>query len=145
MMKNEGFKMGNPVWRKYVALQLPRWLEWMANNPAISHVEMIQRFILSNPYYTPDFESLTEVDEVLSLLIVDTEFLESLSDKGAEVWYYSTFSDFVDEVEPFGKYYDDLKLFIRLFKKYIWWFERTYSYFREYLANHLESQGRTFK
>jgi len=137
--------MGNPVWRKYVASKLPLWLDWMVNNPAISHVEMIQRFILSNPYYTPDFTDYNEIDDVLTLLIIDKEFLESLSNKGCEVWYYSTFSDFTEEIEPFGNYYDDLKLFIRLFKKYNWWFERTYSYFREELANHLESQGRTFK
>ena len=137
--------MGNPVWRKYVALQLPKWLDWMANNPAISHVEMLQRFILSNPYYTPEINGDSEIEEILSLLLIDIEFIESLSNKGAEVWYYSTFSDFTEEIEPFGEYYDDLKLFIRLFKKYNWWFERTYSYFREYLADHLESIGRTFK
>ena len=137
--------MGNPIWRKYVALQLPKWLEWMANNPAISHVEMLQRFILSNPYYVPDFKETTEIDKMLSVLLVDLEFIESLSNKGAEVWYYSDFKDFVDELEPVTPYYDDLKLFVRLFKRYMWWFERTYTYFRKYLADHLESMGRTFK
>ena len=137
--------MGNPIWQRYVALQMPKWLEWIANNSIISHVEMAQRFIVSHPYYIPNTNSDDKINEILDKLIMDRKFIDSLSDKGAKVWYYSNFNDFLTALRPFVDHYPELKPLVRLFERYLWWFERTYAYLREELAEHLKSQGRTFK
>ena len=44
-------KLVNPVWAKYVAEQMPNWLEWFRNIHLKSYVELADKFIQLNPYY----------------------------------------------------------------------------------------------
>ena len=140
--------MGNLVWKRFVTLRLPIWVEWFLNNPVKSHFQVIHRFILSNPYYVPPLHSTeedVEVQNIFSQLMIDTEFIDSLSDKGAQVWYNSNFSDFIEELKPYMKRYEELKLLISLYNKFPWWFERVYAHLRREMAKYLENKGRTFK
>lgn len=140
--------MSNLVWKRFVTLKMPLWVEWFINNPVKSHFEVIHRFILANPYYVPqlsnDKES-GEVHDIFSHLMVDTDFIDSLSDKGAKVWYASNFSDFIEEIKPYMRRYDELKMLVSLYNKFPWWFERVYAHLRRELARYLESKGRRFK
>ena len=45
--------MSNLVWRKYVINKMPYWIEWFKNNHFQSYIEMLHRFIITNPYYLP--------------------------------------------------------------------------------------------
>lgn len=140
--------MSNLVWKRFVATQLPVWLEWFKNHHVPSHVDMIQKFIITHPYFilqSNEVEKYAADNEFLDTLMMNKEFLESLSDKGCEVWYNSTFSDFVNEIRPYQDVYREFRYIIKLFDKYTWWFERVYLYIRFELAEHLESIGRSFK
>tara|TARA_R110002110_G_scaffold55201_1_gene157738 strand:+ start:222 stop:653 length:432 start_codon:yes stop_codon:yes gene_type:complete len=143
--------MSNLIWKKFVSIMLPSWLEWLANHSVEAHVGLVQRFILSHPYYIPPskFRNFTPEDDdiydLMNQLFIGKDFLESLTDKGAEVWYHSSFEDFVEELRQLEGRFTDIKLFIRLYDKFSWWFERVYAYIREDIASYLISQGRTFK
>jgi len=148
MKKNEGLLMSNLVWRRFVATQLPDWIAWFKNNHVPSHIVMIQKFIMTHPYFIPnakEVERYAVENELLESLMVNKEFLESLSDKGCEVWYNSTFLEFVDELRPYEGIYKEFKYIVKLFDKYNWWFNRVYLYMRNEIADHLESIGRSFK
>ena len=140
--------MTNLVWRRFVATQLPEWVSWFKNHHVPSHIDMIQKFIITHPYfipYTEEVEQYASDNEFLESLMLNMDFLESLSDKGCEVWYNSTFSEFVDELRPYEEIYKDFKHIIKLFDKYSWWFNRVYLYMRSEIAEYLESIGRSFK
>ena len=143
--------MSNLIWKRFVSSMLPSWLEWIANHSVKSHVELSQRFILSHPYYIPPSkfihiaEPKDDIYDLMNQLFLGKDFLESLTDKGAEVWYYSSFEDFVNELRVLEPRFTDISLFVRLYDKFSWWFERVYSYTREDIADYLVGQGRTFK
>ena len=140
--------MSNLVWRRFVATQLPEWIAWFKNNHVPSHIDMIQKFIMTHPYFIPSAEEVEQYatdNKFLESLMLNVDFLESLSDKGCEVWYNSTFLEFVDELRPYEVIYKDFKHIIKLFDKYSWWFNRVYLYMRSEIAEHLESIGRSFK
>ena len=140
--------MANLVWRRFVAMQLPEWVSWFKNHHVPSHIDMIQKFIITHPYFIPYPKEVKEYaidNEFLASLMLNREFFDSLSDKGCEVWYNSTFSDFIDELRPYQQPYNDFKHIINLFDKYSWWFNRVYSYIRVELAEYLENLGRSFK
>ena len=125
--------MLNPIWKKYVSLQMPIWLEWMANNPVISHIEMLQRFILTHPYYVPNFDEDNETKEILTQIFNNQDFINSLSDKGINMWYHSNIKEFAEVLGDYGLKYPDLQLVIKLLEQYEWWFERTYSEYKKNL------------
>ena len=103
--------MSNPVWKRYILNSLPNWLDWFANNHTASHIQLFEKFILANPYYVADLEKLEdEQDEFMLSLIYDEEFINSLSEKGLTVWYYSDFKDFLQTLEPYTKANRDLMI-----------------------------------
>tara|TARA_R100000963_G_C4643513_1_gene107306 strand:+ start:966 stop:1379 length:414 start_codon:yes stop_codon:yes gene_type:complete len=137
--------MLNPIWKKYVALQMPTWLEWIANNPLISHIEMLQRFILTHPYYIPNFDEDNSSTELLMNIFNNEDFINSLSPKGIDIWYHSNISEFKDVLIVYNEKYPDLNLIINLISKYEWWFERTYSEFKKNILIQYQSLGGNFK
>ena len=137
--------MLNPIWKKYVALQMPTWLEWIANNPLISHIEMLQRFILTHPYYIPNFDEDNSSTELLMNIFNNEDFINSLSPKGIDIWYHSNITEFKDVLIVYNEEYPDLNLIINLISKYEWWFERTYSEFKKNILIQYQSLGGNFK
>ena len=87
----------NPVWVRYTSLHIEDWLRWMRGVHLRSYVELTERFIDLNPHYIP-----TGKEENLSLLdnlLMDREFVESLSDTGIKVWADSSLIEFVRVLE----------------------------------------------
>lgn len=128
-----------------MALQMPTWLEWIANNPLISHIEMLQRFILTHPYYIPNFDEDNSSTELLMNIFNNEDFINSLSPKGIDIWYHSNISEFKDVLIVYNEKYPDLNLIINLISKYEWWFERTYSEFKKNMLIQYQSLGGNFK
>lgn len=136
----------NPVWRRYIVHSLPKWLDWFANNHIKSHVQLLEKFIVANPYYIPNVEKLTQSSEdFLIRLLYDEDFLSSLSDKGLSVWYYSNFIDFLDNLQPFVEKNNDLHYLYKALRKNLWWYDRVYSSIRSQLAIKFEAEGREFR
>jgi len=136
----------NPVWKRYIIYSMPKWLQWLANNHIKSHIQLLEKYMVANPYYVPDIEHLeNRPDDFLIGLIYDEDFLKSLSDKGLSVWYYSNFIDFLDNLEPFTKKNKDLFYLYNALRKNIWWYDRVYSSLRSQLANKFETEGRRFR
>jgi len=150
MNTSRGELMENLVWKRFVIAMLPAWVEWMANYSAKAHADMTQKFILTHPYYIPPselgaFDESDDIYGVMRQLFLGRDFIDTLTDKGAEVWYNSIFADFMDELQPYKDRFTDFRLFIALYEKFPWWFERVYAHLRRDLGEYLESQGRTFK
>lgn len=124
---------------------MPTWLEWIANNPLISHIEMLQRFILTHPYYIPNFDEDNSSTELLMNIFNNEDFINSLSPKGIDIWYHSNISEFKDVLIVYNEKYPDLNLIINLISKYEWWFERTYSEFKKNILIQYQSLGGNFK
>ncbi len=137
--------MLNPIWKKYIALQMPTWLEWIANNPLISHIEMLQRFIITHPYYVPNFEEDNQSTEILTNIFNNADFINSLSPKGIDMWYHSTIIEFKEVLMMYKNKYPDFNLVIDLLTKYEWWFERTYSEFKKTMLIQYQTLGGNFK
>jgi|TARA_R110000824_G_scaffold106578_2_gene251817 hypothetical protein len=138
--------MGNPVWNKYILTSLPSWLRWFANNPTKSHIHIFEKFLMANPYYLPILTELeTGEDQFILSLIYNKTFIESLSNKGLQVWYYSDFKDFLNTLKPYTSKSHELRLLYNCFLKNIWWFDRVYSSIRNQLAEELETNGKEFR
>ena len=45
----------NPVWARYVSEQMLDWLNWLRNIHLKSYLDLSQRFIELNPYYSRIF------------------------------------------------------------------------------------------
>ena len=132
-----------------IVKSIPKWLEWFANNHLQSHIHLLEKYLMANPYYIPNIKEIesskNSVDEILITLVYDKDFLDSLSNKGLSVWYYSDFSDFLEAFRPFATKNKDLYLIYRSFNKNIWWFDRVYSSIRTQIANQYELEGKSFK
>ena len=136
----------NPVWKRYIMHSLPTWLNWFANNHIQSHILLLEKFIRANPYYVPDVDYLSDnPEDFLVSLIYDEAFLNSLSNKGLEVWYYSNFIDFLDALEPFAKQNADLLYLYKAMRKNLWWYDRVYASIRSQLALRFEANGKEFR
>ena len=130
-MKRRKLLMANPIWKKYVSLQMPIWLEWISNNPLVAHIEMLQRFILTHPYYIPNFKEDNQSTEILAQIFNNQDFINSLSPKGIDIWYHSNINELIDSLKIYKEKYPDINLIIELLIEYEWWFERTYSEFKK--------------
>tara|TARA_R110000803_G_scaffold40061_10_gene86284 strand:- start:1192 stop:1608 length:417 start_codon:yes stop_codon:yes gene_type:complete len=138
--------MANPVWNKYILTSMPNWLQWFANNHTKAHVQVFEKFLMANPYYLPDIDFLENSPDTFILsLIYDREFINSLSSKGLQVWYYSDFKDFLNTLRPYASKNRDLMMLYNSFLKNLWWFDRVYSAIRNQLAQDLEDEGKIFK
>ena len=139
--------MSNLVWRKYVINKMPYWVEWFKNNHFQSYIEMLHRFIITNPYYLPkdNDSALFELGSDLDFFDIDEDFFDSLTDKGLKVWYNSDFQDFMYELQIVGGEQQEIKKLLKLYNRFPWWFNRCYSKVHENLAQYFESEGRNFK
>ena len=101
---------------------------------------------MANPYYLPILTELeTGEDQFILSLIYNKTFIESLSNKGLQVWYYSDFKDFLNTLKPYTSKSHELRLLYNCFLKNIWWFDRVYSSIRNQLAEELETNGKEFR
>ena len=99
MSKNDEIII-NPVWSRFCTVQIESWAEWLASIHVNSYLETAERFIGLNPFWVPTSEDRTPL---FDNLMVNDEFLESLSDAGLLVWANSTFRDFVTALRPYGR------------------------------------------
>ena len=137
--------MGNPVWERYVYEQMPSWMDWLKNNHLKSHVELMSRFIITHPYYIPD-ETPNEKKDLFINMIFNKEYIEKLTDKGISVWYYSSFSDFLEALKPYAENYKDFELIMGQFTKYLWWYSRVYTFLRHKLYIYIvDEKGRNIE
>jgi len=130
----------NPVWVRYTSLHIEDWLRWMRGVHLRSYVELTERFIDLNPHYIP-----TGKEENLSLLdnlLMDREFVESLSDTGIKVWADSSLMDFVRVLEIYSGRYSEISMVVNLFKRQIQWLDRLYRFARAEIIQDLREAGR---
>ena len=93
--------MFNPVWKRYVAENVQRWLIWLKNVHLPSYIDLTQRFINLNPSYRPPPENLHDEQDLLRQMLWNEEFIMTLSDKGLLVWANGTVADLVDELRNY--------------------------------------------
>jgi hypothetical protein len=133
----------NPIWTHYCANHLEGWLTWIRGVHLQSYLELMDRFIRSHPFYTPDEADFSEeTNDLFNRLIANRDFIMSLSDKGLSVWANSGFIDFLDALEPYGTRYREIRHlsdFLRLHEN---WFRRLYQFFRADIIMYLREQGR---
>jgi len=134
--------MGNPVWRHYVANHMESWLEWIRNIHLRSHLELFERFIGLNPHFVPSqHEGETEV-KLVEKLMWNPEYINSLSDKGIQVWVVSSFSDFIDELRIYGERFREIGAVCDFLDSHLAWFERVYAFVRADIIQYLRNNGR---
>ena len=145
-MKTNGVsKMGNPVWRLFIAEQAEEWLEWLKNIHLNSYREMIQRFIYLNPNYVPGSSPTVETGEISNLfskLMVNEEFILRLSDTGIVVWMNSNIHDFLDELRPYSVPSKEFKTVYDLISNNDFWFHRQFQFLKQELLEFLAENGR---
>jgi len=145
-MKTNGVsKMGNPVWRLFIAEQAEEWLEWLKNIHLNSYREMIQRFIYLNPNYVPGSSPTVETGEISNLfskLMVNEEFILRLSDTGIVVWMNSNIHDFLDELRPYSIPSKEFKTVYDLISTNDFWFHRQFQFLKQELLEFLAENGR---
>ena len=129
----------NPVWARFCAVQIDSWAEWLATIHVNSYLETAERFIGLNPFWVPTSEDRTPL---FDNLMVNDEFLESLSDAGLLVWANSTFRDFVTALRPYGRAVKEIDYVVSFFDTHIAWFSRVYQFIRAEAIMDLRSRGR---
>ena len=133
----------NPIWARFVALQMEEWVQWLLNIHIRSYFDMIERFIHLNPYYYPDNSiSDSEMGQLFDRMVINKEFMEQISDRGLLVWANSGFPDFVIALKPYGKVYPEIALVTSFFESNLVWFRRIYQFLRAELVMQLRDEGR---
>ena len=131
----------NPVWAKYVAEQIPNWLEWFRNIHLKSYLELGDKFIGLNPYYVPTDDG-SEAVELFDEMIINHEFFNTVTDAGVRVWANSGFTDFVEALELYAHRYPEIRLVSKMFTRNLTWFKRLYQFLRADLIRELRQEGR---
>ena len=86
----------NPVWASFCARKIEDWIEWLRNIQIDSYLELSERFIALNPHYVPsDTDLSSSSGQTFERLMIDEDFIGSLSDQGLLVWANSGVADFV--------------------------------------------------
>ena len=133
----------NPIWARFVALQMEEWVQWLRNIHIRSYFDMIERFIHLNPYYYPDNTiSDSEMGQLFDRMVINKEFMEQISDRGLLVWANSGFPEFVTALKPYGKVYPEIALVTSFFESNLVWFKRIYQFLRAELIMQLRDEGR---
>jgi hypothetical protein len=138
MSKNDELVI-NPVWSRFCTVQIESWAEWLASIHVNSYLETAERFIGLNPFWVPTSEDRTPL---FDNLMVNDEFLESLSDAGLLVWANSTFRDSVTALRPYGRAVKEIDYVVSFFDTHIAWFSRVYQFIRAEAIMDLRSRGR---
>ncbi len=133
--------MFNPVWKRYVAENVHRWLTWLKNVHLPSYIDLTQRFINLNPAYRPPPENLHDEQDLLRQMLWNEEFIFSLSDKGLLVWANGNVSDLVDELRAYQSI-KEIKIVCDLIESNLSWFERVYSFTRADIISYLRNSGK---
>jgi len=134
--------MPNPVWRHYVANHMESWLDWIKNIHLRSHLELFERFIELNPHFVPSqHEGKTEV-KLVEKLMWNPEYINSLSDKGLQVWVASSFADFIDELRVYGQRFSEISKISDFLDSNLAWFERVYAFVRADIIQYLRDLNR---
>jgi hypothetical protein len=129
----------NPVWSRFCTVQIDSWADWLASIHVNSYLETAERFIGLNPFWVPTNEDRTPL---FDNLMINDEFLESLSDAGLLVWANSTFRDFVTALRPYGRAVKEIDYVVSFFDTHIAWFSRVYQFIRAEAIMDLRSNGR---
>jgi len=132
----------NPIWSRFCAIQLETWLEWLRNIHLRSYFDLGDRFIMLNPYYYPSAED-QEALPIFNRLMINEDFIGSLSDKGILVWANSGFQDFVEALRPYGNRYSEIAQIITYFETHLQWFRRVYQFLRSEMIMKLREEGRS--
>jgi len=134
--------MTNPVWKHYINNQIEEWLDWVKNIHLRSHLELFEKFIDLNPHYVPTRDSKDSEVKLVEKLMWNPNYINSLSDKGLQVWVSATFADFVDELRPYGGRFNEISKICDFIEGRLMWFERTYAFVRADIVNYLRDLGR---
>lgn len=134
----------NPVWAAYCARRIEEWIEWLENIQIDSYVELSERFIGLNPHYIPtDADRGSSTGQTFERLMIDEEFIASLSDQGLLVWANSGVADFVLALDAYTPVSVRIRRVTRFFAKHLNWFERVYAYLRAGIIADLRDSGRS--
>ena len=115
----------------------------MSNIQIDSYLELSERFIALNPHYVPsDNDLASSSGQTFERLMVDEQFISSLSDQGLLVWANSGVGDFVLALDAYSRVSIEIRRVTRFFAKHLHWFERVYAYLRAELIADLREQGR---
>ena len=134
----------NPVWAAYCARRIEGWLEWLENIQIDSYVELSERFIRLNPHYVPKAsDRVSSTGQTFERLMIDEEFISSLSDQGLLVWANSGVADFVLALDAYTPVSTRIRRVTRFFARHLTWFERVYAYLRAEIIADLREAGRS--
>lgn len=134
----------NPVWAAYCARRIEGWLEWLENIQIDSYVELSERFIRLNPHYVPNpSDRVSSSGQTFERLMIDEEFISSLSDQGLLVWANSGVADFVLALDAYTPVSTRIRRVTRFFARHLAWFERVYAYLRAEIIADLREAGRS--
>ena len=132
----------NPIWAKFCSEQMESWLEWLRNIPIGSYLDMSERFIALNPYYVPPIGEHIEAAPVFTRLMINRDFIDSLSEKGILVWANSGFAEFIDALRPYTKHSREVRRVVDFFDIHLSWFRRVYGFLRAELIRDLREADR---
>ena len=134
----------NPIWATFCGRKIEEWLEWVRNIQIDSYIELSERFIALHPHYVPNDSDLgTASGQTFERLMIDKDFISSLSDRGLLVWANSGVADFVLALDTYSEISVEIRRITRFFAKHLSWFERVYAYLRAELIAELREQGRS--
>ena len=133
--------MFNPVWKRYVAENVEKWLTWLKNVHIPSYIDLTQRFINLNPSYRTPPENLHDEQDLLRQMLWNEEFIFSLSDKGLLVWANGNVSDLVDELRVYQSI-KEIRIVCDLIESNLSWFERVYSFTRADIISYLRNSDK---
>jgi len=132
----------NPIWSVYCGRGIESWLEWLRNIEIDSYLELSDRFIKLNPHYIPiQGDLVSSVGQTFERLMVDEEFIHSLSDEGLLIWANSGAKDFLFALAVYSPY-PEIRRVVHFLSKHLNWFERTYAYLRADIIANLREVGR---
>lgn len=134
--------MPNPVWKHYTANHIESWLDWIRNIHLRSHLELFERFIKLNPHFVPSQHERKSEAKLVEKLMWNPEYINSLSDKGLQVWVSSSFADFIDELRIYGKRFNEIRKIADFLDSHIAWFERVYAFVRADIIQYLRNLNR---
>jgi hypothetical protein len=134
----------NPVWASYCSRRVEDWIEWLTNIQIDSYIELSERFIRLNPHYVPSDSDLSSSSgQTFERLMIDPEFISSLSDQGLLVWANSGVADFVLALDAYSPVSPHVRRVTRFFAKHLGWFDRVYAYLRASIIADLRAEGRS--
>jgi hypothetical protein len=139
MMMSEDIKL-NPIWVRYCSNRMEDWLSWARKVHIRSYVELTERFMDLHPHYIPSGTESNLV--ILDKMLMDRDFIESLTDTGIKVWADSNLIDFVRALDIYSSRYPEIKVIVNLFKRRIQWLDRVYRFARAEIIADLRNNDR---